>query len=42
VSTGKSFNPMISLVAESLNRGEVVLPSSAYLSMMRMVRHAIS
>lgn len=33
---GKAYGTMIGLIADSLNRGEVVLPSSAYISMMRM------
>eukprot|EP01038_Epipyxis_sp_PR26KG_P015826 gene15826-21440_t len=33
---GKSYPSMINQVVDSLNRGEVILPSSAYLSMMRL------
>ena len=33
--TGHSISPLVSLVAEALNRGETVLPQAAYVSMMR-------
>lgn len=32
--TGKSMGPMVSSVVGSLNRGDVVLPQSAFLSMI--------
>ena len=33
--TGQSISPLVSLIAEALNRGETVLPQAAYVSMMR-------
>lgn len=33
--TGRSIGPLVNLVADSLNRGETVLPHSAYVTMMK-------